>query len=228
MFIKILVVILALFIGSFLNVVIYRVPRQESVLWPGSHCPNCNHRLKARDLLPLLSFLRLKGRCRYCGQLISRRYPVVEIITALSCWLVYNQWGLSVETAVGFIFTAFLIVAAFIDIEHGIIPDRVTYPGMLTGLILSFYTIGLKSALLGLLVFAAILLGAAVVSRGGMGGGDVKLAGVIGAFLGYAGSILTLFIFSLLGGLWAAILLVQGKATRKTAIKFWPFFSVAA
>lgn len=198
------------------------------MLWPGSHCPGCNHNLKALDLIPVLSYVGLGGRCRYCKKSISLRYPLVEIITAASGLMMYNRWGLTVLTLSGFIFTAILIITAFTDIEEGIIPDRITYPGMAIGLVLSFFTIGIQPALIGMLTFAGFLLGAALLSRGGMGGGDIKLAGLIGSFLGLSGSMLTLVLASVLGSIWAVYLLVLKKADRKTAIKFGPFLSISA
>ncbi|HRY12350.1 MAG TPA: prepilin peptidase [Syntrophomonadaceae bacterium] len=228
MLIKILVFIAALLIGSFLNVVIHRLPRRESLLWPASHCPQCGHRLTARDLIPLASYLWLGGRCRHCGGPIRLRYPLIELMTAVGFLLVYLKWGAGWQTVAGWVFTSFLITAAFIDIENGIIPDRLTYPGMLAGLALSIFTIGIKSSLIGWLVYGSFLLVTALISRGGMGGGDVKMAAAIGAFLGFPASLLALFLSSLLGGIWAAALLIGKKATRKTAIKFGPFLSLGA
>jgi leader peptidase (prepilin peptidase)/N-methyltransferase len=225
---SIIIIIFALLWGSFLNVIIYRLPRGESVVWPGSHCPVCGTSLKAWDLIPVLSYLWLGGRCKYCQARISLRYPLVEILTALSFLLVYLKWGISVEAGTGWIFSAILIITAFTDIDDGIIPDLVTYPGILIGLFLSPYTIGLKSSALGAIVFVGIFLGTALLSRGGMGGGDIKLAGVIGAFTGLAGVMMTLVISSLAGGLWAAVLLSRGKADRKTAIRFGPFLATSA
>ena len=226
--IKILVLIASLLIGSFLNVVIHRMPRRESLLWPGSHCPQCGTRLTVRDLFPLVSYLVLGGRCRYCRNPISMRYPVVELITAVSFLLIYLEWGAGGQTLAGWIFTGFLITAAFIDIENGIIPDRLTYSGMLAGLVLSMVTIGPKSSLIGLLVYGSFMLATALISRGGMGGGDVKMAAAIGSFLGFPASLLALFLSSLLGGVWAAALLISRKATRKSAIKFGPFLALGA
>jgi len=228
MHITILILITALLIGSFLNVVIYRLPRQESLLGPGSHCPHCRQRLTARDMVPLASYIWLKGRCRNCGQPISLRYPLVEMLTTACYLIIYLKWGLSLQTAVGWVFTGLLFVAAFIDIEQGIIPDRLTYPGMVAGLILSLLTIGLRSSLSGLLLYGCFLLATALISRGGMGGGDVKMAGLIGSFLGWPGSIAALFLSSLLGGIWAVVLLLSKQATRKSAIKFGPFLSLGA
>lgn len=223
-----LVIVFGLIIGSYLNVAINRIPRQESTLWPGSHCPTCGQGLAARDLIPVVSYLLLGGRCRYCKHRIKLRYPLVEILTPASFGLVFLKTGISTETVVGWIFSALLLMVAYTDIEEGIIPDLITYPGILIGILLALATIGLQSALLGLLLFAGILLGTALISGGGMGGGDIKLAGVIGVFLGPAGAGMTLLISSLTGGIWAACLLVLGKADRKSSIKFGPFLAAAA
>ncbi|PKM78581.1 MAG: prepilin peptidase [Firmicutes bacterium HGW-Firmicutes-15] len=226
--VNIIVIIFALLIGSFLNVVIYRIPRKESVLWPGSHCPACEQGLKIGDLMPVISYVWLGGRCRYCRDRISPRYLLVEILTVITFLLVFLKWGISVETGTGWIFTAILTITAFTDLDEGIIPDLITCPGIVIGLLLSPYMIGIKSSALGAIIFSGICISIAILSHGGMGGGDIKLAGFIGTFTGYGGSMITLIIASVAGGIWAAILLWQGKAHRKTAIKFGPFLSVAA
>ncbi len=228
MFINFVVVVFGLLVGSLLNVVIYRLPRGESVVWPGSRCSACGTSLKFWDLIPVLSFLWLGGRCRYCKDRISHYYPLVEVLTSLCFLMVYFNGGISIKAGAGWIFTVILITTAFTDIDEGIIPDLVTYPGIVIGLFLSIFTIGFKSSALGAIVFATLLLIIALVSRGGMGGGDIKLAGVIGAFIGLSGSILTLFISSLAGGIWAVVLLSRGKADRKTALRFGPFLAVSA
>lgn len=152
-----IVVTIGLIIGSFTNVVIYRLPIQESIVFPPSHCPNCNERLKAKDLVPVLSWLFLKGRCRYCGAEINSRYPLVEVLCALLFIGVYLHWGLVPETLVGWVFTVILLAAAFIDLDHGIIPDRLTYPGVVIGLALSFFTLGFLPALWGMLAFGGLM-----------------------------------------------------------------------
>ncbi|MEA1962047.1 MAG: prepilin peptidase [Bacillota bacterium] len=223
-----LVFIIGLFIGSFLNVVIYRVPREESIVWPGSHCTACGHGLKPLDLVPVFSYLFLRGKCHYCGEKISPRYPLVELLTGLSFYMVFLTYGLSLWTVGGCIFTTILIVTAFTDIDEGIIPDVITYPGVVAGLVFSFFTIGIKSSIIGMLAFAGVFFLIAVLSRGGMGGGDVKLVAVIGAFMGIKGALLVFVLSSVMGGLWAIGLLVFGNAGRKTAVRFGPFLSIAA
>ncbi len=226
MFIDIMVVLVALFIGSFLNVVIYRLPRGESIVWPGSHCTACGHPLRPMDLVPVLSYLGLRGECHYCGEKISWRYPLVELLTAVAFLMIYLKGGLSIWTASGFVLTAVLIVAAFTDIDEGIIPDRLTYPAVLLGLSASVYTIGIKPSLAGTAAFGGVFLLVAIVSRGGMGGGDIKLAAAIGAFTGLQGALLAFMLSSLLGGLWAVGLVAGGNASRKTVIRFGPFLSI--
>lgn len=223
-----LVFVAALLIGSFLNVVIYRVPRKESLFWPGSHCATCGQVLKVWDLIPVVSYLWLRGRCRSCEERISIRYPLVEVLTAITFYLVYLRWGLSVWTAAGWAFTAILIVAAFTDIDEGIIPDLITYPGILLGITFSIFTIGIKTSLIGMLVFGAAFFLIAILSHGGMGGGDIKLAAAIGAFAGLQGALLVFIISSQAGGLWALGLLAMKRADRNTAVVFGPFLSLGA
>lgn len=220
--------VVGVIIGSFTNVLIHRLPQGASVVWPGSHCPACNNKLRTVDLIPVLSFLFLKGRCRYCRAPISPRYPLVEVLSAVGYWLVYRYYGLSIESLAGCVLVTILLCAAFTDLQTGLIPDRLTYPGILTGLALAWFTIGLKSALLGSLGFAVFFFIIAVASRGGMGGGDIKLAGVIGAFLGWPGALLTFVLASLLGGLAAGYLLARGQAGRKSAIRFGPYLALGA
>ena len=224
----IFVIAIGLIVGSFLNVIIDRIPRQESIIWPASHCPICGHDLPARDLIPILNYLLLRGCCRFCKDPITLRCPLVELLTPVSFGLIYLKSGISLETGAGWIFTAMLLTVACTDIEEEMIPDFITYPAIVIGLLLAHSTIGLQSAVLGLVLFTGTLLAVAVLSAGGMGGGDIKLAGVIGAFLGPVGAGMTLVISSLTGGLWAACLLGQGKAERKSTIRFGPFLAGAA
>jgi leader peptidase (prepilin peptidase)/N-methyltransferase len=219
-------IIFGLIIGSFLNVVIYRLPRGESVVWPGSRCPDCGHNLVVRDLVPVISYIWQRGKCRYCGGKISPRYPLVEILTAVTFLLIYLQWGIAWQSLAGLVFTSLLIPAAFIDMEHGIIPDRISISAIITGFLFSPFTAGFTSSLWGALLFGGILFLAAIVSQGGMGGGDIKLAAAIGTFTGWPGAVPAFILSSLLGGTWGLILLLSKKADRKTAIKFGPFLAL--
>lgn len=219
-------IIIGLITGSFLNVLIYRLPRGESVVWPGSHCPDCGQNLKAGDLIPVLSYIWQRGKCRYCGAKISLRYPLVELLTAAAFLLTYLQWGISWHSLAGILLTFLLIPAAVIDMDHGIIPDRISITGIIIGLLLSPFTAGFTSSLLGVLIFGGTLFLAALISQGGMGGGDIKLAAAIGAFTGWPGALLAFILSSLLGATWVLILLLSKKADRKTAIKFGPFLAL--
>lgn len=149
-------------------------------------------------------------------------------MSAAGYWLVFRYYGISLETLAGCILITILICAAFSDLQTGLIPNRLTYPGIIIGLALAWFTIGLKSALIGSLGFAVLFFIIAVASKGGMGGGDIKLAGVIGAFLGWQGALVVFVLASLLGGLAAGYLLVRGKAQRKTAIRFGPYLALGA
>lgn len=220
--------LIGIIIGSFTNVLIHRLPKGDSVVRPGSRCPNCKKRLRTPDLIPVLSFLLLKGRCRYCRAPISPQYPLVEILSGAGYWLVYKYYGLTLEGLAGCLLATVLLGAAFCDLTTGLIPDRLTYPGVLTGLALAWFTIGFKNSLLGALGFAFFFFVIAIASKGGMGGGDIKLAGVIGAFLGWQGALVTFVLASLLGGLAAGCLLVSGRADRKTAIRFGPYLALGA
>jgi len=215
-------------IGSFLNVIIYRLPRGESLILPPSHCPGCRHRLGVVDLLPLAGYLWLKGRCRYCGSRISPRYPLVE----LTGGLLTVGWGLRFgPTGEGLAIQALiygLLAIALIDLEHRIIPDRLTVPLLVLGLTWRSFQGELPSALGGLLAGGGPLLAAALLYPRGMGLGDVKLLAAVGVFLGWRKVLLTLFGGSLLGVLVVLPLLLAGKIDRKTPFAFGPFLAVAA
>ena len=224
----VLVITGGLLFGSFTNVIIARIPHGESVVTPSSHCPRCGHRLNALDLVPVLSWLFLQRKCRYCSGSISRRYPLVELLTAALFAGVYWRWGVSAETLAGWILVIILVSTAFIDLDEGIIPDVITIPAVVIGLAISLTTIGFFPALWGALAFGGVLFVVAVLSRGGMGGGDVKLAAVIGAFTGIPGAIITLLLSSFLGAVFGVTLMALGKAGRKTPVKFGPFLAIGA
>jgi len=219
---------IGLLFGSFANVLIVRIPAGKSIVTPPSHCPHCGHPLRALDLVPVLSWLFLKGKCRYCQGRISPRYPLIELLTAALFVGVFMRWGLSAFTLAGWVLVIILVSAAFIDLDEGIIPDVITIPGVILGLAVSFFTIGFLPALWGALAFGGVLFVAAVISQGGMGGGDIKLAAAIGAFCGLPGALITLLLSSLLGTLFGIILIMMGRAGRKTPVKFGPFLAVSA
>jgi len=213
--------------GSFANVAIYRLPRHESVITPRSRCPHCGAMIRARDNIPVLSFLWLRGRCRDCGAAISWRYPLVEAVTALLFLVGWWRFGLSLAGLSAAIFAVIMVVVIFVDLDHQIIPNAVTYPGLVVGLVLAVsggpreFLIRLAAALGAGLFFFLI----AVVSRGGMGGGDVKLAAVMGAFLGWPVIATALFISFMLGGLVGMALLLARRRGRKDPVPFGPFLA---
>ena len=175
-----IITVLGLVIGSFLNVCIYRIPKELSVVNPPSACPSCGKRLQPLELIPVISFLWLRGRCKGCGTQISWRYPLVEFLTGMLFLAAYINWGFTWETLKAVIFISLIIPIAFIDFEFKIIPNVLSIPGILIGLILSYQRIfdSLIGAALGFTIIFLII----ILSRGGMGRGDVKLLAMLGAF----------------------------------------------
>jgi len=213
--------------GSFANVAIHRLPRQESLVAPRSRCPHCGHPIRARDNIPVLSFLWLRGRCRDCGRPISWRYPLVEALTALLFLAAWWWFGLSLGALRAGLFALIMVIVIFVDLDHRIIPNAVTYPGLIIGLLFALAG-GPRTLLLsvGAAVGAGLLfLVIAVASRGGMGGGDIKLAAVMGAFLGWPVVAAALFMSFTLGGLVGLALLATGRRRRKDPVPFGPFLA---
>lgn len=219
-----------LIIGSFLNVCIYRVPRGESIVFPPSRCPKCGQRLKPKHLIPVVSFIMLSGKCSYCRGKISPVYPAVEITAAVLFTVLFSRFGMGLLFLKYSLFASLLIVISFIDLKTQIIPDSLIVTGLVSGL--AFTLIDKNSSflasLVGALLGSGILLLIAILSRGGMGGGDVKLMAVIGLFLGWRRVLVTLFIGFLSGGIISLFLLLTRKKGRKDAIPFGPFLSTAA
>ena len=217
-------------IGSFLNVVIVRLPRNESLVTPRSRCPACGTQLHWFDNIPVLSFLVLRGRCRECATAISWQYPIVEagmaVLFALAAW----QSTSLPDLVIAWLFLSALVAIAAIDLEHQIIPDRITLPGIAVGFVTSFLgtRVSWLDSLLGILAGGGILFAVIVVSGGGMGGGDMKLGAMTGALLGYKLALLALFLAVVLGGAVALTLLSTGIRRRKDPIPFGPFLAVAS
>lgn len=231
----VLVLYLGAAVGSFLNVAIHRMPLGESVVKPRSRCPSCRSAIAWYDNIPVLSWLLLRGRCRGCGASISIRYPFIELVTALIALVLFAREGLSVAFAVQFVFACALLVVAYIDLDHQIIPDKISLPGIVLGLVAAAPggAPQILDAALGVLVGGGILLSVAWVyerstGREGMGGGDVKLLAMIGAFLGWQGVLLTLLLGSLLGSAIGIVLMTSRGADRRVAIPFGPFLSLGA
>lgn len=228
-FLNILIFIFGTIIGSFLNVVIYRIPSKESIVYPPSHCTKCGHELKPVDLLPVLSYILLKGRCRYCGEKISVRYPAVELLTGLIFFIIFYKFGLSIK-ALSYIFlSAVLIAITFIDIENKIIPNKLILTGISGGIIFRFfmYNYGFLDYIIGFLLGGGTLLIISMLSKGGMGGGDIKLMALVGLFVGWKLTVITLFFSVIIGALGGIILIALKVKTRKDYIPFGPYISIA-
>jgi leader peptidase (prepilin peptidase)/N-methyltransferase len=235
-FLIIIFAILGLAVGSFLNVCIDRLPLNKSIVFPPSHCEACQHKLAAKDLIPVFSYLRLRGRCRYCKAAVPRRLFWVELATALIFALLSWHYGLSPALG-GMAFYACLFIVIFvIDLEQGLILNKVVYPGMVVAFLLALYpwpwltqSIGMRvayAALGGGIGFALFLL-IALVSRGGMGWGDVKLAALIGLATGFPLVFLAIIMGAILGGIVAVALVIAKKRKRRETIPFGPFLALA-
>ena len=218
-------------IGSFLNVVIWRLPRGESLVSPPSHCPGCGEPVKPYDNIPILSWLILRGRCRHCHSPISPRYPLVEALTAVLAALVPIFLGPDEDVWIGFALVLILVPLTFIDLDHRILPNKITYPAvpLAIGLVAVFETDRLPEHLIAGAAAFALLFTAAWFYPSGMGVGDVKLAGVMGLFLGraVAPALLVAFLLGTLVGI--GVMVAKGvREGRKTAIPFGPFLAVGA
>ncbi len=222
------VFLFGIIIGSFLNVCIYRTPREETVLHRYSHCPHCRTRLKALDLVPVLSYFLLRGKCRYCSTKISPRYPLIEVFTGLIFLIVYLSMGTSSLTIKYLFLASALIVVTFIDMEHQIIPDKVVLVILAWGIIWQLFwpEILWVNALGGAFLGGGMLLLAAIISKGGMGGGDIKLMFAAGFYLGISHTALALFLGFLSGSIIGIALIVLKIKKRKEPIAFGPFLSL--
>ena len=220
-------VLVGLVVGSFLNVVIHRVPRRESVAWPGSHCPHCGEPIRPRDNVPLLSYLLLRGRCRNCGGSIPARYPAVEGMTGILFGWAAHDFGFDPALIPALVLVCALVSLAIIDLEHRLLPNVLVGPAALAGLALSIVAdpAGWWAYPASALVLAAAMLGLALIRPGGMGMGDVKMAGMLGAFLGpYAA--LAVFLGALVGAVTGGLLMAAGKAQRQSALPFGTFMAL--
>jgi leader peptidase (prepilin peptidase) / N-methyltransferase len=218
-------------VGSFLNVVVHRLPRHESLVLPASHCPRCDATVKPYDNIPILSWLLLRGRCRQCGQPISPRYPLVELLVALLCVGIVLSQDMADSVALDLALVLIVVPAALIDLEHRIIPNRLTLLGALLALALGTVLdpSGEPERLIAGVGAAGFLLLAALAYPGGMGMGDVKLAGMIGLFLGRA--VVPAILIALLAGvLYGAILMARAGVARarRTRVPFGPFLAFGA
>lgn len=218
-------------IGSFLNVCIYRIPKEESIAFPPSHCGSCNTQLKAKDLIPIFSYLFLKGKCRYCGEKVSKQYPMIEGLTGLLFLGVFIKYGFSIETIIFCALTALLIVIAMIDFKTQYIYTSTIVTGIVIGIIyfiLCFIykkDFNLINMLIGAVV-PALILALIVWLTNAMGWGDVELIFMVGLFLGSSLGILNLFLSIVIGGVFGAVLMVTKLKKAKDGIAFGPYIAI--
>ena len=244
----VLLFIFGLLIGSFLNVCIYRLPLNQSIAFPPSHCMACQTRLKAVDLVPVFSYLFLQGKCRFCQSPISSRYAAVEVLTGFLFAFVYYKIGLGLELIKALIFISFLLVITFIDYDCQLILDKVLLPMGLIGILINLFfmhsdiiatvcslpfplfvnSIDWISQVIGFAVGGGLLFIIAMVSGGGMGGGDIKFAAVLGLWLGWQMNLLLLLLAFLMGGFVGIILIITRIKSRKDYVPFGPFIAIAA
>jgi leader peptidase (prepilin peptidase)/N-methyltransferase len=247
-----------LVVGSFLNVCIYRIPLRKSIIWPGSGCPQCGAPIKARDNIPIISWLILRGKCRSCKTSISIQYPFVELLAGLAFFASACVWGFNSPTFVNSLFLAVIIVLIFTDYHHQILPNVLTIPGAIAGILLSpfqaftFYLGVLEvkaislmrledlplvwpwiGSVIGALFGGGLLYFVAFIykrlrHRDGLGMGDVKMMMMVGAFLGYRLALLTIFAGALLGSIAGVSMQLMGKANMQTKLAFGVFLGIAA
>jgi leader peptidase (prepilin peptidase) / N-methyltransferase len=234
-FIRVFVFVFGTCIGSFLNVCIYRLPTGISVITPPSRCPWCDQRIRFYDNIPIISYLLLRGRCRHCAASFSPRYLLVELLTGLTALAVYFKSGLTPHSAVLFVFLAALIVIIFIDIDHRIIPDIITLPGIILFFIAAVTTgeLSWQASLIGIVtgggsLYLVALIYKLLTKTDGMGGGDIKLIAMIGAWCGWQGVFFTIMMSSLVGTVVGFILMAVQRKNMKLAVPFGPFLSLGA
>ena len=230
-------------VGSFLNVLIDRLPAGESLLSPPSHCPACDRPLARRDMVPIISYLILKGRCRYCKVSIPQRLLWVELGTGTLFILFYLYYGLCWELALAIVYSCFFIALFVIDLDRRILPNKIVYPGIVLAFIVAClgsifgfqpetiahlgFRLWVVDSVVGALAGFILLFIIALIFRGGMGWGDVKLAGMMGMILGFPLIFVALFLGIVIGGLAAGVLLIGKIKKRKETIPFGPFLAVA-
>ena len=231
-------------VGSFINVIADRLPASKSIISPPSHCSECQYKIPATENIPIFSYLWLRGRCHNCGAIIPRRLFWVELGTASLFAFLYWHYGLSWELALVTFYCCLFIVLLLIDLEHNILPNKIVYPGMIIALVMAAlgsifgfepsdiairgFRLWIADAAIGGCIGFGPLLVIALISRGGMGWGDVKLAGLIGLVTGFPLVLIAMFLAIVSGGLIAGILLLLKLKSRKDAIPFGPFLSLAA
>ncbi len=227
--------IFGMVVGSFLNVCICRIPKDESIVSPPSHCPACSYQIRWYDNIPVVSYILLRGKCRGCGAHISLQYPIVELLNGTLTLLLFLRFGPTLAFSALFLLCSSLVVVTFIDIEHQIIPDEISLSGIVIGFVLSFFLKGHSwlNSLLGILLGGGTLLLVAyayqrLTGKDGMGGGDIKLLAMMGAFLGWKSVPFIIFASSLVGSLVGISIMLFQKKDSKLAIPFGPYLAFGA
>jgi len=221
-------------IGSFLNVCIYRLPIGKSIVWPASGCPSCGRELVWYENVPIVSWLFLRGRCRTCGEGISIRYPIIELLTAVMCAAAFWYYGPTLLFVSRFVFGCALIVLFAIDLEHHLLPNVITLPGIVVGFAFSLVTgPGYLSSLIGILVGGGLLFLVAEVyyrvrHEEGLGMGDVKMLAMVGAFLGWPATLMTLMMGSVAGSVVGVAVIALRRGDMKYALPFGTFLAMGA
>ncbi|MFA5104020.1 MAG: prepilin peptidase [Candidatus Margulisiibacteriota bacterium] len=233
LFFIITVFLLGLVVGSFLNVCICRLPQEKSIVYPPSNCPKCSHRLSAIDLLPIISYIFLRGKCRYCGGSISIRYPIVEALTGFLFLTIYFKFGAGFVSVFYFVFISILIAVAFTDLETQTIHDYLSFSGIIAGLLYGLYSGSLIGSFYGMAIgagffFCIRILGQLIYKKEAMGEGDVLLAAMLGAFFGPKGIILSIALSFLIGAIISIVLLATKMKKRGEEIPFGPYLAVSA
>jgi leader peptidase (prepilin peptidase)/N-methyltransferase len=223
-------IILGLLIGSFLNVCIYRLPQEKSIITPPSLCTTCGTRLIPWDLIPVISYLLSRGHCRYCGTTFSSRYAIVELLTAVLFVWCFQIFGLSPLLIKSLILTSFLLVITFIDYDHQFILNKVLLWFSISGITINLWTISVNiwDMLFASLLGGGLLLLIAIASQGGMGDGDIKFAASLGLWLGWKYLLLALLLSFVVGGIGGLFLLLLKIKSRKDFIPFGPFIALGA
>ncbi len=220
------VAVFGLLIGSFSNVCIYRLPKRESVVFPASHCTACNSPVRVYDNIPVVSYLVLGGKCRDCGVKISPVYPTVELVIGILITLAFLRFGMSAHFLIAAVVSTALVIITMIDLEHRIIPDKITLPGIVFGFAAGFYLEGWRDSLIGFLLGGGLFYLIAVLSKGGMGGGDIKFIAAAGALVGWQKVLVIIFIGAVTGSLAGLALMALKGGTRKSMIPFGPFLAL--
>lgn len=222
-------------LGSFFNVVIHRLPLEQSLVHPGSHCPHCHQPIAWYDNIPVVSFIMLMGKCRHCRGCIAVRYPAVEALTGGLFLLLFRHYGWEAQFFVEAVFISLLIIITFIDLDTYTIPDVLSLPGLVVGFLFSFVSTRLSwsDSLLGILLGGGVLyliaMGYQILRRQeGLGGGDIKLLGMIGAFVGWPGVVFTILVSSIVGTLVGLPIMWRTRKGMSTMLPFGPFLSLGA